>query len=705
VATNFQKVLERNELERDQIKSADESGQFRIRADEKIRKLDPGAPDHAERVKELVTGERQTALDRHGSRNPRVRAAFAASLANDGAALEITAAGLRRGHLELRATQVHEREALRTYEAIRKDPGGTADYIAAFNATANQLYDGMSADARLKAAKAFGEGALEAAVQGYSENGDFQGASKFVDDNQKSMTPEKFQALKGRIRTGRDQARSDGERGRALYVGQIEVDILKGEDAARNGGGYNGPTADKVLSDPNLTPQHQAHLMRMIRQAQQIGNADREARTQALAVVSSRVGVRDRAQADLAEDTLLEFKKKQLGPSPLTDENVADIIVRVVRDGGMMTTRALRAIQGADNVGGGPTDSGAAAKLAAAAALWQRIEKEAPSAKGIELKEDSRVAQVLQLLRDGGASDLKDAATRVAAWSPTDLTTRKQRGDQYPETVKALGGTKREDLLNDIVPGWFARNLGGAPSAPAFVPPEVYSEFDRVRKAQFLLSGDLKNADGVAKKWIAANYDLTTVGGRTHVVRHPPEKIFFSDADLSQIPFASRAAVVNEILVNHPNMKGYLPPTDPGWRGVIDPANLLPTDLSFGFLPPTDLGFRLVPTSASIEALRGAVNPAQVSLSYRVQVRLPGAGPDAPYLDVPTRPRDPGDPGPPPTENYWTITSADVAKYAKDTPTYLRVRAANVAAEDAYRARVANAAARPPRANPRSPGG
>ena len=623
-ATTFQKVLQRNDLERDQIKMADLSGQYKVETDEKIRKLDPSAADHAERVKEIVTSGRQAFVDRLGSNNPQIRNHFAASLANDGAALEMTAAGIRRGHLEVAAVQVFDRERERVYERIRRDPKGFTDYVAEFNGASANLAPGMSPTTRLKAAKDFYDGALEAVVQGYTKNGDFGGATKFLDDNQGSMAPEKYQALKGRIREAVSQARSDYDRAQANNYGQAEIKILTEVDRIRKEGGvYGGRSIDEITNDPSYSPAQKASLIRMTMQAQQLGNAEREDRQRLLRTYDAGTGVADRGEADKLVAILNDEKRAKLVKgSDLTLTDTMDTIVSVAKRTGWVSTAAVSMINGADNLAD-PKDPDAAAKLEAAATVYQRLLAGAPSAKGLELKDDSRVRLVQALLDTGGAASLKEAAKYVAGLSATDMTARTERNKEFPELSKQLG-VKREDINALFTNNIFTRNVGGAPANPAAVPPEVYADYERVAKLQYAVSGRMDLADAAAKKWVTENYGPTTVGGLTHIVRAPAEKTLFPNDKLGALDPATRARILEDIIVPVLTKSGHVAPINTPTPAINDPMT---------FIPPAGnrmggvYGFRLVPTPDTIS---GRSAPA-----YYVQTPFPGAGPNGPYRNTP----------------------------------------------------------------------
>lgn len=172
--------------------------------------------------------------------------------------------------------------------------------------------------------------------------------------------------------------------------------------------------------------------------------------------------------------------------------------------------------------------SGSDQNVLAAVEAIGRIKTVNPELLNDFAREDLNLATSVLAQADGGV-DPALALRRYREGLQVDETTRKVRLQHFSEAVKAApddaSRTLREATGGEA--SWLAL-LGGEWRTDAEVPAEAAEEFNRLRREEFVRTGNMDGATRFAKDSVSRVYGVTTLGGGRAVTKYAPEKLYGS---------------------------------------------------------------------------------------------------------------------------------------------------------------------------------
>lgn len=526
--------LDKNDRERDAIKSVEAESKGLLDADAKIAKLDPLASDYDARVQEIYEGMRVSTLAGADLKTPEARAALERRMIVIASAGRLTAAQTARGAIQGEAMRVRGEREDEVLAKIRKDPDGYDAYLKSFQADMGRLNQGIDPEKARKFAQEFGDKAIAARIEGLAERGNTGGALALLKNEAKGLTQDQYRALYGRIKAFESQQRADGERFAAQDAAKFEVEIIKGGKVDPKTGevipGTAAPTAADVQARQargayGLNPEKYVQHMRMIAMADAHRVEETRKDRDAVEAAKNRT-IQNQEEADRAFRVFAgeEMAKRKPSPDAPVDASMLQLAERFAAEQGWVPSQISVRIANAERIGGPGADPEQAAQvMAQAAVMANSIQTAAPRAK---LEIGPRVQAVISSAKVEGLT-FDEAAKRVVSQSTFDDKTRKDRAEAFKELAKdeswtalvadTFGRSVTEAVLQNILPG--ARSTRVTP------PPELAYEARRLAEENYKLVGgnDLAKVKDMTVAQLKRQFGVSAVGGVLQVVRFPPE--------------------------------------------------------------------------------------------------------------------------------------------------------------------------------------
>lgn len=663
--------VEKINIERDSVASVKAETDAVTKAEKSTADLDPMAPDYQDKVKQIWGDAGKSSLETSGITTTAVKDDLERRMTRHAAGADLIAVRLRKDAVGKEALLSAGDAMNATAAKIRNDPGNANNYLAEHQQDMERLKVGMDPNQlRAFSRKAADEFAKNQVI-GYAEKGNFGGARAAIKSQAEHLDTSVVTGLSNYVDGKESKARADGDRARTQNIATYLVDIDDQYSGNKEINPNNRANLDAMKARGAISPEGYLTAVRTLNNGEAIFK--KEAAKNAEAIERGSTGtLTNQEQAD-------RFVNNSIGNIPIgriaiegTPEQRANsikIMTGVAATNGFMTSQFKDLLENSDKT----TDKSRAGQVAFAAEAVDEMENTAPRATAIaNLSSTGTLAivrsEAKRMIEEGvpKAQAYKQAAETHMSKGPLTIQEEKDRADVGKKIIDKIDF---KSVVDQTFSGWAERNV------PFVTMPgqdiAMQGEAKRLTEQAFMRTGNIEQAQSIAKKQLDSMYGVTQVGA---VDKARVKSEAAPDTGTTIDPTFGTAtekggldtAGVRPQMVRRPIEK-YLPPTMKSLPAE-DQALIIQNQIEAGVQkagvtlvknPATGLAsYRLQVDGQTEQDLRDGRPP-----SYLTQVLR--AGGDGQYETVPGMPRFR-----PPTDaevrNDPTFQSLDAARIARD---------------------------------------
>lgn len=254
------------------------------------------------------------------------------------------------------------------------------------------------------------------------------------------------------------------------------------------------------------------------------------------------------------------------------------------------------------------------ALLQAATQAYDALKTVAPNVDTGTLDQGSRVRLASSAQTVLGLSP-SEAASYILKRVP-DAATLKERKALFDQDFTNFDPRK---LLADQGP----LNGGGWFSTADTVPAAIAADFERSLRLHYDLSGDPKLASAAALRWFNERYGVSSVGGRSTVVKNPPER-FFPAATNENLTPDQKARVMDSDIMSGLTALGVKPAIVLADRDGNEATNIPPYSLVGDDQTARDLATTGAPTyEVRVRDSMGVLSPVPLKSGGNLRYSVP----------------------------------------------------------------------------------
>ncbi len=484
-------------VKRDNIRAVQVEGGFNREVNAAVAKLDPLAPDHMEKVQDILNSAKETAIGGAGFLTPDVAELTDARLTQMVENLRTRTQQDRRVAIEKAALTERRQQMDTTLADIRNDPDGIELYITQFTQNLQRLNTGIGAAEQQAFSDKFKDATLIAQVEGLALAGRFDEARALADLEAEELSLKQFRDLKARIHKIEKQVRQDKGVENAREIADLEIAVLnaKTPEEAREMI-EAADAAGLFIVNQNKRVQMERTVLAMEKERRTL----QDDRTRIFGSWLSGEGVGSQKDADTLWDMLV--KNEQIRLDKMSPEGkeamLLQMAVQFAPTAGYIPTEFRTIVHNAETVES-PDLLAKAARVADAFA---------DAAPGINTGQGDRGKLVsAAVVRLGMSYDI--GAQYVIQRFPNEKVL-KARIDQFDIVNEDFVATKGLAKVFDV--------------DETQIPLQASIKYEETFRLYFNQSGDIAIAEEATNRTMKERFDLTSVGSpdSPYVMEYPP---------------------------------------------------------------------------------------------------------------------------------------------------------------------------------------
>lgn len=539
-------VQQADSLARDDLTLVKAQGEFNRSVQEGVAELDPLQAGYADRVQAVFDEARARALETDFETQ---EAGEALNLALTRASEQGVTSAMadRREALNAEGLRMREQAEDAFLAAVRQDPDNVETHAAAFANQAEAINASLTPEQVRELSEVTGDRTILAQAEGLALQGRVDEARAVLDAEQENLTPETFRAAKQRVRSIEQDQLNQHRAAAANKITDLEIRIIDAQDtqtlsqlrAEVEQGGEDELFKGRPGARATLIRQIESKRQGLIKAQQDVGTA--------LLEVESGLGNTSQKRADLAFSAYMNSVGDDLSAQDRLRAGA-----EFASKSGFLPSEFKNVVESAERR---PEPE----LLATAASIHQAAKSANPN---VDTGAGDRVKAAAVMSETFGMS-VEDAAALTVENLPdnAELKARREQFDEQFADFDAAEFLRENDAVTESFLGL------GVFGSDAQVPAQAQSDFERMLRSAYDLSGDPEIARHVALNRFGEVYGDTGVGGTLATTKFPAEQALPS-AMAANLSREERTELLNgdvqRLMADREIVPGVISPERPG---------------------------------------------------------------------------------------------------------------------------------------------